>query len=690
MTLAWGPWRPLPKDATSPYVDWWLACPPPEFSVGSGAEVRFTAPLKAGAAPALLGATPGAGIVSDLDEDFGDFRAGQGPLPKAAHNDAFEAHFEANGWQAAPADLPRVASDTVIVGIVDSGVALGHSRFRRADGKTRVLAAWQQDAPHRGQPYLPFGHELYQKDIDRLIGRHTTDGPSPQLVEEDFNRAAALVDFTDPLRGRDLAGRASHGTFVADIAAGASPDLADERIGLMVVNVPNRATINNSGVFLDYFSLYAIIRIADLADQLWQKSTGGTVGSDGVRGFPIVVNLSFGKNAGSKDGDDYFASAIHRLNAERLEAGRSKVQVVIPVGNHNLEQGNAELRVAPGSSAGIGLRILPEDQSSNYLEIWSDWLPNPDRKAARMVENPIAVAITPPGGTGVAPAAGAHRQVRSFRNGNGGPDTARLYCGVKMAADRLSYRIWYVFAAAPTIDHVGIDRGCPAGRWEITVASTLAGGMPTRVFLGVQTDQSTRPYARTGLLPRLVHPDYERYRADGRLRDSHAYPFAKGMGDDETSAILRRHGSINATAASSAVIAIAGYRRSDGRPAVYSATGAHPDAPPVGKGRVAPTVSCVTDDGYAQYGILGAGSMSGGVVAMRGTSFAAAQATRLISQRMKDGVPADFDAEAWLHGEGKAAERQVKACYPGTQPPKAKIGSGRLPAIRTRPVSRYD
>ncbi len=50
--------------------------------------------------------------------------------------------------------------DGAIIGIIDSGIALGHHRFQQGTHKTRILAAWQQSARFggdggAGQEFLP-------------------------------------------------------------------------------------------------------------------------------------------------------------------------------------------------------------------------------------------------------------------------------------------------------------------------------------------------------------------------------------------------------------------------------------------------------------------------------------------------------------------------------------------------------
>jgi Subtilase family len=694
MMLQWTQWQPLPSDAKPPYIDWWITCPPPEFRAepgpGSSKQHGFSYLTLQPSVGITDNPAPGAAIITKLDDDFGSFKIGQGPLPAKAHNDKFNDYFLKSGWQVEPEKLPRVRLDTVIVGVIDSGIALGNTRFRNSDGSTRFLAAWQQDADYNGQEYLPFGNELYQADIDDLITKHSIGGQDGYLAEDDFNREAGLIDMLDPLRSRELAGRTAHGTFVADLAAGDDPDDADPRIKIIAVNLPNRATINNSGIFLDYFTIYAVKRIADLADQIWDENASAAQEKAEVRGFPIVINLSFGKNAGGKDGGDYFVDALRKLNKARKHAKRHPVYVVLPVGNHNLEQGNACFRLSAGKADEIGFRVLPDDQSSNYLEIWSDRLPNPKRKSAAGVDYPFEIAVRPPGMARLRTSAGSHKMFMSLCNPAAPGDIARLYCGVKMEPDGLSYRIWYILCSAPTIQHGEPGRASPAGVWSIAVRNRRRRGDAIRIFLSAQTDQSIHPQAATGLLPRLERPGYERYLPDGRSRDSYLYPYHPQQPDQETSKVLRRHGSINATAMSKdGVIAVAGHRLSDGRPAIYSATGAHADNPPVSPGRSDPTVSFVTDDGYAHFGILAAGAANGSVVAMRGTSFAAAQATRRLSMRLKDGVDQNFDAEDWLKAQGLAAELGYKQRYSGKTPPAAKVGGGRIDWQQLRPVNRF-
>lgn len=211
---------------------------------------------------------------------------------------------------------------------------------------------------------------------------------------------------------------------------------------------------------------------------------------------------------------------------------------------------------------------------------------------------------------------------------------------------------------------------------------------PLGVSLSAQTDQSTRPNSRVGRNPFLEHEKYRRHHeTTGRLLDScdEGGDFVDGKTDSE--AVLRRHGSINATAMGTNVVAVAGFRQSDGRPADYSATGS--GLTQDNGGRSAPDFAMPTDTSPALYGIHGAGAADGSVVAMRGTSFASATATRLAV----DLLIADPGCNARLLHKLIDAAASAEACLNRAKSPanSVKVGSGRYPnpqAMIDRTVGR--
>ena len=121
---------------------------------------------------------------------------------------------------------------------------------------------------------------------------------------------------------------------------------------------------------------------------------------------------------------------------------------------------------------------------------------------------------------------------------------------------------------------------------------------------------------------------------------------------EEDSTYIKRAGTMNASTAHQSVIRVAGYRHSDGRPALYSATGFSSSDPSMNNPNVAmhPTLALPSEDTPALFGTLAAGSADGSVMAARGTSFASAQATRLVAKQLLNGIAAGTSIEQAMTG----------------------------------------
>jgi hypothetical protein len=698
MTLSWSEWSVSPWKTSSPYVHWHYSVPPGELrSELPGEPVQgllylfdpvnvhledFLRPAFTRVETFASKSLEDSAKVPDVPA-FGGLKTPTVPLPGASFNKHFAEYYDKEGnWAFDDDNLPVVDDpETVIVGIVDTGIALGHNRFREEDGRTRFLAAWQQTAPHAGQSYLPFGQELYRDNIDTLLSTHSQGDLRRSLDEAAFNDAAQLVNMRDKHGHREIAGRNAHGTAVADLAFGERPGEGDKRVKLIAVNLPDRYIVHSSGVFLDYFAIYGIKRIADLADMIFEKSREAARLRNDPRPwpdhrFPVIVNMSFGKNAGAKDGHDPFSAAVQQINDHRSCNGLLPVQMVIPVGNQNLVRGCAEVTLASGAQDKVTFITQPEDQTPNFLEIWTESLDKAQETLADQVALPLEIDIIPPGDQRTPePSSGGHLQSRTL-----GSKVGRLYCSVRLDAANAGYKVGYLFCTAPTLwQESPLREASPSGRWTIVLRN--AGQRALRVYLSAQTDQSILPRSGTGRLPRLEREDYEMHvHPSGRLRDSYSYPYRPG-GNLDNSPVLRRHGSINAMSTGSSVIAVAGYRLSDGRPAAYSSTGY---AYKLDTNSLAtPVLAFPTDESPAHFGLLASGASNGSVVAMRGTSFAAALATRWVTRLVLNRQILLPDAISAINAAAQKAEADSPSHFKGNTPPAAKIGHGR---IRERPA----
>ena len=617
MTLTWGAWRTDPAadpgdPATyaTPYGDWYESF---EFGVARSADDFAHCPQQ-GAADVFPGL----------------------PLPRITLP---KRALPANGV----INLPRPRTDvsagltgklarkSVIVGVIDAGVALSHDRFRR-EGGTRILSAWLQGGKWADQAHLPFGCERMQADIEGHMAACTI---AMGVDEAAFNRRAGLVDYADPSVERWIDTGAPHGTHVADLAAGFDPVSAGtlrDRCPMIVVDLAPRVAIGPSGSFLEFYVMWAIRHIAETADAIWD-ATFANGDKGGQCGFPVVINLSYGLLAGPKDGTMAVQKYMAGLNGARK--GRPPLVMVLPAGNDNLERGVASLSVDPATS--IDWRISPEDRTSNYAEVWTEAIAGPPVAGAL---HPLAIALSPPGGPAGPGTVGAEGQVCDLTWASGAQSEviARLYCrqtdNALPPAQATGHRLHYVVCAAPTW-RAG-RHAAPSGTWTITL-SCAGKGPPVEALLYVQSDQDLTPGKGTGRWSYFEDPLHATHDAVGRVNDSYARDPVTGIVTENFSnGPVKRRNTLNAIAGSGGTLTIAGYRHSDGMPADYASAGRDGDDP------LMPDYACASDDGVWRIGRLAAGGRSGSAAVLQGTSFATGEATRIVAhdllRQLDDGV----------------------------------------------------
>ena len=185
---------------------------------------------------------------------------------------------------------------TVVIGVIDDGIAFANERFRTADNRSRVEHIWLQDGTYKA-PAARYGYgcSLSKRDasgvdgIDTLLSRSTYSG----LVDEDevYAKAGAIAFGGERpwklwvLRTGAL--RASHGTHVMDIACGYAPGAApknestrgEDSRPIVCVQLPAASSEGTSGASLDTFAVDGIGYILDKADEIarrpWLRSPTG-------------------------------------------------------------------------------------------------------------------------------------------------------------------------------------------------------------------------------------------------------------------------------------------------------------------------------------------------------------------------------------------------------------------------------
>lgn len=687
----------------------------------------------------------GGDIVSKFEQALEELNA---PLPTAF--EPSEMGDNLPPWD----DLPELDDpETVIMGVIDVGIPLGHRRLRDADGTSRVLAAWQQLSSER-TPYMPFGREVLKGEIDDLIADCSGQSHKGWLDEERFNQLTDVVDMHSHFGQREAARFTSHGAHVMDLAAGCDPDeepTFSKRVKIIAVNMPTIDVVGHSGEFLGGFALAGVERILTLADAIWKKSFG--INDDQPPApcpCPIVINMSFGRQAGAKNSVDLFPAYLNAIRLRRraaimhpieqaakdaaeaapqgaeLNAAQAVLQsaasayissvsaksplarvsqhledlngtwpalkdtddlaqsinetvahagkyiwpdttlnLVMACGNDNLERCSAILEPEHDQTMTLDWRISPDDQSPNFVEIWTT-PPKTEAEGPSDAATRIAVTLTPPNGGAQSPATSARESgftalgkiASVYREEHVLPvQTTGATSGATSSSAGVKL-VRHVLYVGPTHRPLSDQDTAEAGLWTISV--TNKSGKQVQCVLSVQTDQGLLPSSATSR--RSYFDDrhytlYDDFDGMGNRRESYAYPKKRAGTDNfdlQPNAVtgqvspVKRHGTMNATAAHEQVACVAGYRLFDGRPASYSGTGRGrsptQDNPSGDDGAVveteradeskAPNASLPSDYGALHWGVLAAGGANGSTVRMNGTSVAAPQAARRIAAQL--------------------------------------------------------
>jgi hypothetical protein len=498
------------------------------------------------------------------------------------------------------------APTQVIVGIIDDGIAFAHERFRQSALKTRIEFFWMQHIrlTGPGSPVLT-GRQLTKAQIDNLLVQCSDAG----VVDEDLVYArSGLLDFARPGH-KSVGWRAAHGTHVMDLACGA--DASSNPDGPIVcVQLPAMVTADTSGGSLTPVVLAAIQYILWCAERI----AGGRL--------PVVINLSYGIIAGPHDGTSNLELGIDQLIRDRKQRGLS-LEVILPSGNNYLSRCHAEVPFPSfGHKVTLPWRLPPDDHTPSFVEIWM-----PFRQAAG--PNRLKITVTSPIGESHS-MQDVHGQVRKW----GAP--ARPYAELTYSHwPNPTNRGWFLLAVQPTTVLDGTIPVAPAGIWTIEMTNlTLA---PTQhVHAWIQRDDSLYGHPRRGRQSYFDDPKYQRFDHAGREIET-------DIGDS----VVKRAGTINAIATGQSTVVVGGYQRDVRRAAKYSGSG--PVTRVQGQAimhRTGPDALVASEDSRVHSGVLAAGSRSGSVVAMSGTSMAAPQLARWAANERAHHRSADRGAVA--------------------------------------------
>lgn len=514
----------------------------------------------------------------------------------------------------------------VVMGIIDDGIAFAHERFRRADGTTRIANWWMQDGVWDGVgngPPIDHGRQRDGAQINQLL----VDCSHAGVVNED--EVYARVGLVDYRRAghKSVAWRIAHGTHVMDVACGYDP--VDDRIDrpIVAVQLPTRLTADTSGTADGGLLSPIFVLPLAKANQVFQAifyilQCAARIDPHA----PVVINLSYGLIAGPHDGKLPLEAAVDWLIAA-LGTVNVHVEVVLPAGNNYLSRCHALLEFpAQNTVSSLSWRIQPDDKTPSFLEVRLPSPPNP------LLGSRLAVTLTPPGGT-ESPLVEERLGDTWIWKDSAGREIARVAYTFNLQPAPHS---WFLISVSPTasLDPYGAVGGAlanatlaPSGAWTVKLYNRqLSPAQPVHVW--IQRDDSLYGFPRLGRQSYLEDDRYRRLDHGGRPNEDDA--------KDLAGALTRRRGTINAIATGTQTNVIGGWVRQDGRLPSYTAAGTAGVPPPT---RAAPDYVVPTDDSLVHAGILAAGSRSGSVVAMSGTSVAAPQYARALADHLGGVAP---------------------------------------------------
>lgn len=228
----------------------------------------------------------------------------------------------------------------IVFGIADSGIDYTHPVFRYRDGRSRILAIWDQTAEKTADSRVPFGRIYSQEEID---GALQSENP------------LETVPVTDPN---------SHGTFMAGLAAG-NEVLEEDFTGmapeadLLVVKLRQTERCRKEFWFIaEETPAYEETDVLTAVDFM--------ICFCRERGQGLTIFLGIASNQGSHAGFGEFSGYLNLINAQRSRA------VVLSGGN----EGNEAHHFMSRSYEGVLFQDvevrLKDVKEGLYMEFWGE------------------------------------------------------------------------------------------------------------------------------------------------------------------------------------------------------------------------------------------------------------------------------------------------------------------------------
>jgi len=509
-------------------------------------------------------------------------------------------------------------SKSVVIGIIDDGIAFANACFRRANGSTRVEYFWNQNNNIPGAtppqpPGLPwsYGHEINKQTIDTNLAASAFPPPNGPVDEAKVYRLSKLVDYAVGLH-KAAGWRIAHGTHTLSLAAGhpMSDDRSDRPI--IGVQLPVAGTADQSGAKLKTY-------VADAVHYILHRAL--TLTKQNEPPLPVVINFSYAVHDGPHDGTFILERVFEKAIAR---AGRP-VQIVLPAGNTLQARCHAQTTFGRATNMPLSLRVQPDGLRATALSIW---LPYSGPKAP--AASRVTLTLATPDGTVSSPLTETLGAAATLMTPTGGVYAVAQYDFDSRATQRSCFEI----TINPTARLLWAPETpiAPSGLWTITLRNT---GLDQNAVVEawVERDDLIYGYPRRGRQAYFDDLNYLRYDPQGRpVYDDPPPPAVAAP------SYVLRNGMINGIATGATPVVAGGFIVKTLQADIFSAGG--PDEAPHGGVRVVPSPGAVlpSDESRVHTGIFAAGTRSGSVVALSGTSMSCAQLTRMSARLLAGGT----------------------------------------------------
>ncbi|MEO1306814.1 MAG: hypothetical protein AAFV38_02495, partial [Pseudomonadota bacterium] len=505
----------------------------------------------------------------------------------------------------------------VIIGIVDDGINLINDRFATRNGcdwHSRVDFGWVMDGIAKDVSTVPFGQEYQRVELEAQVRRRSIPERT-RLLE------LGLIDFARSGQ-QALSRHLSHGTHVADLAAGFDPADCRNDARIIGVQLPTLVTLATSGDFLTPFALAGVGYILDRA-YLMCRTLGYAV--------PVVLNMSYGISGGPHNGGSVLECGIQQLldahikrmcNAFPDEKDACTANLALPMGNQFLARSHGYVRSkndAETLELKLPWRMQPSDLTANFLEVW---MPQDASDVEVSVE-------TADGECSHLPDLGIDAAMVLHRIDSTDPndvvvqvvmdEQGKALCGAS-ALKRV------LFLVAPTQIPFPKQRlTASSGIWTVTVRAKLpkAG---QKIEAWIQRDDAPVGYRRPGRPSYFDDPLYQRFTGPDGQGDVNL--------EDTGPSVVKRYGAMNGIATLESEgcrdrnsVIVGGYMD---EPADHAAlyAGASDEARKDQSHLRRPDSSAQSDTSRVLLGVLASGTRSGSNTILNGTSVAAPQIAR--------------------------------------------------------------